>query len=139
MKIERINYQKVFPLGQYINEKLGVEIQLDEGDDFDEVMLKAKDMIEKFHIQSNPQLYTQNKNLSALADYMMDKPHKEEPSIQLEDDRKKPKQSPEEKRWEAIISACCSEKEVEKWRKKVPEALTHLLDKRLTQLKPVKQ
>jgi hypothetical protein len=135
MKIERINYQKVFPLGQYINEKLGVEIQLDEGDDFDAAMLAAKEMIEKFHIQNNPQLYSKGNNIAAIADYIFsDKPHREEPSIQVNDDRKKVKQSPEEKRWEAIIEACCSEKEVEKWRKKVPESLQHLCDTRIKKL-----
>ena len=30
-RFDRVSYQKVFPLGMYINERLGVEMQLDEG------------------------------------------------------------------------------------------------------------
>ena len=56
MKITTVNYQKVFPLAQYVNEKIGVEIQVDEWDDPAEALQKAKKMVETFHRESNPQL-----------------------------------------------------------------------------------
>jgi hypothetical protein len=127
MRTTKVGYIHSFNVSGFLNDKAIIEVELDEGDDedlaWDYVLMKTKEIEDR----------------SSLVPQRFDTPHREEPSIQLEDDRKKPKQSPEEKRWEAIISACCSEKEVEKWRKKVPESLTHLLDKRLTQLKPVKQ
>jgi hypothetical protein len=129
MRTKTIGYIHAFNVQGFLNDKAIIEVELNEGDDedlaWDYVLNKTKEIADRVQ--------------EAFAPKRFDTPHREEPSIQLEDDRKKTKQSPEEKRWEAIISACCSEKEVEKWRKKVPESLTHLLDKRLTQLKPVKQ
>lgn len=49
MTVDRISYQKVFPLGMYINERIGVEMQLDKGDSPDEALAKAKEMVEGFH------------------------------------------------------------------------------------------
>lgn len=57
MKVTSINYQKVFPLGQYINERIGVEIQVDENDNPDECLIAAKSMVERFHKEKNPYLY----------------------------------------------------------------------------------
>jgi hypothetical protein len=56
MKITTINYQKVFPLGQYINERLGIEIEVSELDDPLEVYKEAKRIIEEAHRAMNPQL-----------------------------------------------------------------------------------
>lgn len=57
MIIEKITYAKVFPLGQYINERIGVEIQVEETDDAKMVLEKAKSMVERWHIDTNPHLY----------------------------------------------------------------------------------
>lgn len=57
MKIEKISYQKLFPLGAFINEKIGVEMQLDEGDNPLQVLNEAKKLVEKYHIDTNPQMY----------------------------------------------------------------------------------
>ncbi len=57
MKIEKISYQKLFPLGAFINEKIGVEMQLDEGDNPVQVLNEAKKLVEKYHIDTNPQMY----------------------------------------------------------------------------------
>jgi hypothetical protein len=53
MKIDRIIYKKVFPLSPFVNEHIGVEIQVDEGDDVDAVMKHAKDLVHSWH---NPQM-----------------------------------------------------------------------------------
>jgi hypothetical protein len=49
MKIERVSYQKIFPLGQYINEKIGVDILVNDGDDPMELLKKASEMVHEFH------------------------------------------------------------------------------------------
>jgi N-acetylmuramoyl-L-alanine amidase CwlA len=56
MKVKTISYAKVFPLAAYVNEKIGVEIELDETDDWEETFSLAKRMVEKFHKDNNPQL-----------------------------------------------------------------------------------
>jgi hypothetical protein len=53
MKVDRITYKKVFPLSPFINEHLGVEMQVDEGDNVDEVMQAAKMLVHSWH---NPQM-----------------------------------------------------------------------------------
>ena len=59
MKTVSVSYQKVFPLGSYINEKIGVEIELEERDGNDALAAldRAKDIVETFHKQSNPGLH----------------------------------------------------------------------------------
>jgi hypothetical protein len=49
MKITTIIYNKVFSLGNYENEKLGIEIELQEGEDAQAAMDKAKQFVEFNH------------------------------------------------------------------------------------------
>jgi hypothetical protein len=49
MKVKTIVYQKVFPLGQYVNERIGVEMELDEHDKADDVFESAKAFVEGCH------------------------------------------------------------------------------------------
>lgn len=56
-KFDRVLYQKVFPIGQFTTERLGVEMQLDEGDDPKEILLTAKKLVEEFHKETNQLLY----------------------------------------------------------------------------------
>jgi hypothetical protein len=56
MKVVKVIYQKVFPLAQYVNEKIGIEIELDGMDDENKAFKIAKDTIEKWHKEGNPQL-----------------------------------------------------------------------------------
>jgi hypothetical protein len=65
MTVDRISYQKVFPLGMYINERIGVEMQLDKEDSPEYALSKAKEMVEGFHKESNPGLIVEI-NLDAL-------------------------------------------------------------------------
>ena len=57
MKVSKVIYQKVFPLAQYVNEKIGIEIELTDTDDDDEAFTLAKAQVEKWHKESNPLLY----------------------------------------------------------------------------------
>ena len=56
-KITSINYAKLFPLGAFINEKIGVECQLDDGEDVMNVLTEAKKIVTTFHYESNKELY----------------------------------------------------------------------------------
>lgn len=62
MKVTSINYQKVFPLGQYINERIGVEIQVDANEDENECLRQAKLLVERFHKDNNPHLYQEQES-----------------------------------------------------------------------------
>lgn len=59
MKVVKVLYQKVFPLAQYVNEKIGIEIELDtsKGDDPDHAFDNAKSFVEKWHKLGNPSLH----------------------------------------------------------------------------------
>lgn len=49
MKIQTIQYHKVFNLGNYSNEKIGVDIVIAEGEDPLEAFAEAKRLVEKSH------------------------------------------------------------------------------------------
>ena len=55
MRIEKVSYQKVFPLGMYINEKIGVELVLNEGDDAMEALSEARKVTHEFFDKNNPE------------------------------------------------------------------------------------
>lgn len=63
MKIKTINYQKLFPLGAFMNERIGVEVQLDEGEDPTQVLISAKKMVEMWHKATNPGVYVEEPGL----------------------------------------------------------------------------
>lgn len=74
MKIEKISYHKTFNLGNYSNEKIGIDILLSPEDDPIKVFAEAKKQVEKSHrffqdlpqyekakqMASDPQNYTGN-------------------------------------------------------------------------------
>lgn len=49
MKVKTVSYSKVFSLGNYENEKLGVEFEIAEGDDVQKAMQKAREFVEFNH------------------------------------------------------------------------------------------
>lgn len=57
MKITTINYKKVFPIGAYQNEPLGIEATLDEGEDPIEAFKTLKQLAHEAHKAMNLQLY----------------------------------------------------------------------------------
>lgn len=57
MKIEKVTYQKVFPLSPFVNEKVGIEIQLDAGEVAEDVLCIAKATVEGWHKAQNPGIY----------------------------------------------------------------------------------
>lgn len=60
MTVKTISYQKSFVIGPYLQEKIGVEIDLNENDDLDEAFITAKRMTETWHKENNPGLYIEN-------------------------------------------------------------------------------
>lgn len=59
MKITTIQYKKVFPIGAYQNEPLGIEATLDENEDPIEAFKTLKQLAHEVHISLNPTLYSE--------------------------------------------------------------------------------
>ena len=57
MKTTKVTYLKTFPLGQFINEKIGIEIELNEGDDIQSALAFARSECELNHKTNNAHLY----------------------------------------------------------------------------------
>jgi len=64
MKIEKISYQKAFVIGPYLQDRVGVEIALEEGDSMEGVLDCAKKYIENWHKTAHPDLSATNTGLS---------------------------------------------------------------------------
>src|SRR3990172_7780362 len=56
MKITTVKYEKLFPTGSYLNERIGMEATLDDEEDEHKVLQLLKNLVENFHVKSNPQL-----------------------------------------------------------------------------------
>src|ERR1700743_1051617 len=57
MKIVKVSYNKTFATGPYLNDKVGIEIELDEWDSPDDCLDKAKSTVEQWHKEANPHVY----------------------------------------------------------------------------------
>lgn len=59
MKIKSISYLKTFAIAPFLNEKIGIEVELDEDDaiDKDAAIKGAKETVERWHKELNPQLF----------------------------------------------------------------------------------
>ena len=55
MKIDRISYQKTFNIGSYQSERIGVEIELNSGEDAKEALSTAKALVHEFYMEGIPQ------------------------------------------------------------------------------------
>ncbi len=49
MKIDRIQYQKVFPIGSYATERIGLEASLEDGDTPEFELANLKKMVDDLH------------------------------------------------------------------------------------------
>jgi hypothetical protein len=57
MRVKSVSYQKVFPIAQYgINERVGVEIDVDSNESGEEVLDKAREMIMDWAKANIPEL-----------------------------------------------------------------------------------
>lgn len=58
-RIERVTYQRIYLLGAtYINEKIGMDVLLEDGDVPEDEIRSVHARLEKLHVELNPQLYT---------------------------------------------------------------------------------
>lgn len=57
--IKTVSYSKLFPLGMYTNEKIGVELELDPNENPMEVLETARTLVHDYHFQANKELYEQ--------------------------------------------------------------------------------
>ena len=71
MKITTVSYHKVFNLGNYSNEKIGIDITLADGDSQLDAFAEAKKQVEKSHqfFQDLPKYEQANKVISNTLDY----------------------------------------------------------------------
>lgn len=54
-RIDRISYQKTFNIGSYQSERIGVEIEINEGEDAKEALSTAKALVHEFYMEGIPQ------------------------------------------------------------------------------------
>lgn len=50
-------YQKAFAIGPFLQEKIGVEFQLNDGESPEDGLYRAKDLVEAWHKTANPHLF----------------------------------------------------------------------------------
>lgn len=60
MTIKTVNYSKIFAISSFLNERIGIEIEINEGEDAKMALSVAKSLAEEFHKESNPDLYKFN-------------------------------------------------------------------------------
>lgn len=57
MIVKTVSYQKTFNLGNYCSERIGLEMELEEGKTIEETLDEAKKIATEWHEANNPQLY----------------------------------------------------------------------------------
>ena len=62
-KIDKITYAKLFNIGLYMNERIGVEMQLDAGDDAKEALETARKLVHEYHREANKELYEREESI----------------------------------------------------------------------------
>ncbi len=60
MPITSISYNRTYAIGPFLNEKIGVEISLDENQCPLEALAEAKKITDQFHLDANPNMADQN-------------------------------------------------------------------------------
>jgi hypothetical protein len=56
MKIEKVSYQKLFSIGNFLNERIGFEASIDEGESPEAVVKHLKEVADNLHKEMNPGL-----------------------------------------------------------------------------------
>lgn len=66
MKITKVTYQKTYPTGQYANEKIGLEADIEDGEDIQFVVCNLKHECDQIHQKNNPRLYQEQETTIPL-------------------------------------------------------------------------
>ena len=56
-KITTVSYSKLYPLAVFSNERIGVEMSLEEGEDAKSALETCKALVHEFHFEANKELY----------------------------------------------------------------------------------
>jgi Tfp pilus assembly protein PilO len=76
MHISKVSYQKTFNLGSYTSEKIGVELDINEGEDAKLALDKARKLVQEYHIENNKGLYVRGEMDEMLPEVQKQKPEK---------------------------------------------------------------
>lgn len=60
MNINKVNYQRTFNLGNYCSERIGVELDLNPGEDATTALDTARKLVEEYHQKGSPPLNFDN-------------------------------------------------------------------------------
>jgi len=69
MAITMVNYQKVYSVGPYISERIGLEASVDEGQDPKFILAELKKLADEVNQANNPHLFPET---SGPHDYLLD-------------------------------------------------------------------
>jgi hypothetical protein len=56
MHIDKVSYTKTFNLGNYSSEKIGVELELHQGESATKALDIARALVMEYHLKNNPEL-----------------------------------------------------------------------------------
>lgn len=62
MRFKTIQYSKLLPTSSYLNERIGVEIELETGESADEAISMAREFVKESHKKEYPELYKFNES-----------------------------------------------------------------------------
>lgn len=87
MKVTKITYQKVFAIAQYINERIGIEIDLDENDDVNEIFLQAKEKVHSWADEKSQlhDTFTTSGELPYTVNYKEEEPQNQRIGVLVDD------------------------------------------------------
>jgi len=100
MKLSQISYQRVYPLGSYSTERIGLEATLDEGENPQTALEHLKTMVEELHQETLKSLPTDDFRGTHVRSVV------EEPIDKIES-------------WKTVISMCTSITALERFKPQV--------------------
>jgi len=74
MIVDRISYKKIFPLGSYTTEHIGLEASLDEGENPETALSNLKTMVEELHQETLKSLSTDDFRGTHVRDVVEENP-----------------------------------------------------------------
>lgn len=120
MKLSQISYQRVYPLGSYSTERIGLEATLDEGENPETALSHLKILVEELHQETLKSLPTDDFRGTHVRNVV------EEPVDKIQS-------------WKTVISMCTSIKALERFKPQVDrennQELTEAYNNKLQSLK----
>lgn len=124
MTLTNISYQRVYPLGSYSTERIGLEATLDEGENPQTALEHLKTMVEELHQETLKSLPTDDFRGTHVRDVV------EEPVDKIQS-------------WKTVISMCTSITALERFKPQVDrennQELTEAYNNKLKQLQSLQK